>query len=153
MPVSDVRIGAVNLYRRHNHEWGREELETAQILDMASGYILNANRLDDERSRAEGLTQALKSRDVIGQAKGILMSRCRLSAEAAFELLRPVSQDRNVRLRELAAQVVETGALSDQTQPPPRASLLNRSCPRVACQPTRTPAADGRRTRGPPALR
>jgi GAF domain-containing protein len=114
MPVSEVRIGALNLYRCRNHEWGREELETAQILaDMASGYILHANRLDDERSRAEGLTQALQSRDVIGQAKGILMSRYRLSAEAAFELLRRVSQDRNIKLRELAAQVVETGSLPE----------------------------------------
>jgi GAF domain-containing protein len=114
MPVSAVRIGALNLYRCHNHDWGREELETAQILaDMASGYILNVNRLDDERSRAEGLTQALESRDVIGQAKGLLMSRYRLSAGAAFELLRRTSQDRNVKLREIAAQVVETGSLPD----------------------------------------
>jgi GAF domain-containing protein len=114
MPVSDVRIGALNLYRCDNHEWGREELETAQILaDMASGYILNVNRLDDERSRAQGLDQALESRDVIGQTKGILMARYRLSAGAAFELLRRISQDRNVKLREIAARIVETGALPD----------------------------------------
>jgi GAF domain-containing protein len=115
MPVSDVRIGALNLYRSHNHEWGREELETARILaDMASGYILNVNRLDDERSRAQGLTRALESRDVIGQAKGILMARYRLSAAASFELLRRISQDRNLKLREIASHIVETGSLPDQ---------------------------------------
>jgi AmiR/NasT family two-component response regulator len=109
-----VRIGALNLYRSQNHEWGREELETAQILaDMASGYILHAHRLDDERFRTQGLTRALESRDVIGQAKGILMSRYRLSAEASFELLRRVSQDRNLKLRDVAGQVVETGSLPD----------------------------------------
>jgi GAF domain-containing protein len=114
MPVSDVRIGALNLYRCDNHEWGRGELEAAQILaDMASGYILNAHRLNDERFRAQGLTRALENRDVIGQAKGILMSRYRLSAEASFELLRRVSQDRNVKLRDIAAQVVELGSLPD----------------------------------------
>ena len=114
MPVSEVRIGALNLYLRQAHEWGREELEMAQILaDMASGYIFNANRLDDERVRADGLTRALESRDVIGQAKGILMPRHRVTAEASFELLRRVSQDRNVKLRDLAAHVVETGTLPE----------------------------------------
>ncbi|MBS3941423.1 MAG: GAF and ANTAR domain-containing protein [Actinobacteria bacterium] len=112
MPVTDRRIGALNLYRLRPHSWGREELETAQLLaDMASGYILNANQLDDAQTRSEeNLKRALESRDVIGQAKGILMAQHQLTAEAAFELLRRTSQDQNVKLRELAAQVVEAEA-------------------------------------------
>jgi AmiR/NasT family two-component response regulator len=48
------------------------------------------------------LRRALDSRDVIGQAKGILMHRRGISAEQAFDLLRRSSQDLNVKLAELA---------------------------------------------------
>lgn len=117
MPVTDRRIGALNLYRVRPHRWDREELETAQLLaDMASGYIINANKLGDEPSRSDDtLKRALESRDVIGQAKGILMSQHHLTAEAAFELLRRTSQTRDADLREIATHIVEVGALPDQT--------------------------------------
>lgn len=83
---------------------------------MVSGYILNANKVGDEKSRFEdNLRRALESRDLIGQAKGILMSQHRLTAEAAFELLRRTSQARNVKLREIAAQIVDTGASPEGT--------------------------------------
>src|SRR4051794_3711326 len=56
-----------------------------------------------------GLQEALVSRDVIGQAKGILMERFHLTADQAFERLRSASQEHNVKLRELAVLVAETG--------------------------------------------
>ncbi len=111
MPVADRRIGALNLYRLRPHTWDREELETAQLLaDMASGYILNANHMVEQSRAEDNLTRALESRDVIGQAKGILMAQHQLTAEAAFEMLRRISQTRNLKLREVAAHVVETSA-------------------------------------------
>ena len=63
-------------------------------------------RLSD---KVEGLQEALLSRDVIGQAKGILMERFHLTADQAFEQLRTSSQQLNIKLRELAANVAETG--------------------------------------------
>ncbi|AOD20713.1 hypothetical protein IM25_02905 [Rhodococcus sp. p52] len=48
------------------------------------------------------------SRDVIGQAKGVLMERFGLDAESAFEMLRRLSQERNQLVRDLAVEVVET---------------------------------------------
>lgn len=117
MPVSERRIGALNLYRLRPHTWGSEELETAQLLaDMASGYIFNANELDDAQTRSEqNLQRALESRDVIGQSKGILMAQHQLSADAAFELLRRTSQDQNIKVREVAARIVEAEASSDES--------------------------------------
>ena len=116
MPVSHQRIGALNLYRHLPHRWGDEELEAAQLLaDMAAGYMIHANRADDEKARSEdNLQRALESRDVIGQAKGILMFQHQLSSQDSFELLRRTSNDRNVKLREIAAHIVETGALPDR---------------------------------------
>ena len=57
----------------------------------------------------DGLKLALASRDTIGQAKGILMERYRLSADEAFERLRAASQSANRKLVDLARQLTETG--------------------------------------------
>ena len=59
--------------------------------------------------KVDGLEEALRSRDVIGQAKGILMERFHLTPDQAFEQLRMASQQLNVKLRELAVRVAETG--------------------------------------------
>ena len=53
--------------------------------------------------------RALASRDVIGQAKGVLMERFKITADEAFGLLVQASQHRNVRVAELAFELAETG--------------------------------------------
>jgi len=50
---------------------------------------------------------------VIEQAKGIIMAQYRCEPEEAFDLLRRVSQRTNVKVRELAAQIVEHVASCD----------------------------------------
>jgi AmiR/NasT family two-component response regulator len=64
-------------------------------------------RLRDENTN---LQRALESRDVIGQAKGILTSRRGISAEEAFALLVRHSQDHNRKLRDVAEDLVEEAA-------------------------------------------
>ena len=56
-----------------------------------------------------GLEEALLSRDVIGQAKGILMERLHLTPDQAFEELRTASQKHNRKVRDIATDVAETG--------------------------------------------
>ncbi len=68
-----------------------------------------AQALAQQKEHAEHLDQALASRDVIGQAKGILMERERLTSDQAFDLLRRASQMLNIKLREVADRVAETG--------------------------------------------
>ncbi len=51
------------------------------------------------------MEEAVETRDVIGQAKGILMAREHINADEAFELLRQSSQRLNIKLRALAQQV------------------------------------------------
>ena len=51
------------------------------------------------------------NRDVIGQAKGIIMERYNLDADAAFRTLKRISQDQNKKLHEIARQVTETREL------------------------------------------
>ena len=74
------------------------------------------------------LQQALLSRDVIGQAKGILMERLKITPEDAFDVLRHASQHLNVKLRELAREITETGELP---KPAPSPSTRNRATGRL----------------------
>ena len=53
------------------------------------------------------LRQALQSRDVIGQAKGILMERRKITADEAFDVLRSASQTLNVKLAQVAQTLVD----------------------------------------------
>jgi AmiR/NasT family two-component response regulator len=57
--------------------------------------------------RQEQFRSALGSRDLIGQAKGILMERFDIDAIAAFELLRRLSQESNVKLVDVAEKLVK----------------------------------------------
>ena len=65
-------------------------------------------------SRALRYTPPLASRDLIGQAKGMLMERYNLNSQAAFALLAKLSQDTNVKLADLAVQLVDDAAKSTQ---------------------------------------
>ncbi|KRF21058.1 hypothetical protein ASG90_01195 [Nocardioides sp. Soil797] len=59
------------------------------------------------RAEVADLHRALESQPVIDQAKGILMARFRLDAEAAFAVLTRLSQDHNVKVRDIAAAMVD----------------------------------------------
>jgi GAF domain-containing protein len=70
-----------------------------------------------EAQRADQLHDALDNRDVIGQAKGILMERHGITADAAFGVLSRVSQAENMKLAEIARHLTETGALPGVSSP------------------------------------
>lgn len=79
---------------------------------LAAGLAAHAAAAVAARDR-EHLLAAIASRDVIGQAKGILMERYRISAEHAFAVLRRDSQRSNTKLRLVAERVARTGELAD----------------------------------------
>ncbi|GGI05188.1 GAF and ANTAR domain-containing protein [Egicoccus halophilus] len=104
-------IGVLDVYRRSAGPWTAADREAAEVLaTIAAGYILHANQLRAQHELAEQLQQALESRDLIGQAKGLLMARHRIDAEEAFQLLRKTSQDTNLKLRDVAAKLVVSEA-------------------------------------------
>ncbi|WP_231974077.1 GAF and ANTAR domain-containing protein [Pseudonocardia sp. HH130630-07] len=75
-------------------------LSTHASLALATCAAVSAAELQETQLR-----QAVASRDVIGQAKGILMARRGMGADEAFDVLRRTSQDLNVKLVELAGTV------------------------------------------------
>lgn len=95
--------GALNIYSRHRDGLHDTDATAALLLAThASLALAHTQAVTSARLHAEQLHKAIDSRDVIGQAKGILMSRRGMSAEQAFDLLRRTSQELNVKLVELA---------------------------------------------------
>ena len=65
------------------------------------------------RNAARDLNTALGTRETIGEALGILMERERVTANQAFDILRRASQHLNIKLRDVAQNLVETGESPD----------------------------------------
>ena len=107
-------LGALNIYSRPAHGFDDADEETAVLFsEQAAVACANAEVYWRTHNLTEHLREALESRDVIGQAKGILMARRGCTPDAAFEALRTASQQRTTKLREIAEQVVYLGELED----------------------------------------
>ena len=112
--VNDRPLGALNLYSKSAASYDEADEETAMLFsEQASVACANAEVYWRTYTLTEHLREALESRDVIGQAKGILMARRGLKPDEAFETLRRVSQHHNLKLRDVAEQVVYLGDLQE----------------------------------------
>jgi hypothetical protein len=105
-------LGSFTLCGSTSEAFGEDEREFGAILAayLAVG-VSTAQRAEEIDRREAALHRALSSRDVIGQAKGMLMERQGLSAPQAFDVLRRASQRLNLRLTDLAEQLTATGRL------------------------------------------
>lgn len=102
---------ALNLYAALPAAFG--SLDRAQGQLFATLARLALETAEERASGKRNLLEGLRTRDVIGQAQGILMERDRITAEQAFGVLRRASQHMNVRLLEVAQNLVETGEAPD----------------------------------------
>jgi GAF domain-containing protein len=100
------RLGALNYYFRGPEGLAEVDQDAMLILASYAAVALHAARgLEAEKLRTVQLTEALQSRDVIGQAKGILMERRGADADQAFDILRRASQDLNIKIRDIAQTI------------------------------------------------
>lgn len=113
----DERWHAVGVLTVYAERASALDHDTRDVCSIFASYLAVAAGLERDRNdvtrREAALHRALGTRDVIGQAKGILMERQHLSAGAAFDILRATSQRLNLRLHEVAARLAETGDLPD----------------------------------------
>lgn len=102
-------IGALNLYARKPEAFTEEDEALGEELAAAAAAVLaNSSAYWGAFELSEGFTEAMKTRTVTEQAKGILMaSSPTLDAVAAFDSLRRASQSENVQLRDIAKRIVE----------------------------------------------
>ena len=102
-------IGTLNIYGTTAGCFGDDDVEIASMFaGQAAIVIANSVAFSTAQTTNTQLSEALESREVIGQAKGILMERERCSADEAFGLLRGVSQRTNRKLRDVAQEVVDS---------------------------------------------
>ena len=104
--VEGGTAGALNLYSPEPDAFDDDSIRVGQI------FAAHAALAWDHEKELEGLRTAVENRTLIGQAQGILMAQRGFGPAEAFEALRYASQHRNVKLRALAQEVVDTGRLS-----------------------------------------
>jgi GAF domain-containing protein len=103
--VQGDQLGGLNLYAAGPGAFDDESQEIG-LMFAAHAAVAVAGAEQEEHLRA-----GMSSRDVIGQAKGILMERHKLTADQAFGVLARVSQELNRKLVDIAREVAETGAV------------------------------------------
>ena len=99
--IEEDTMGALNLYSTAPNAFDDSDVALGTVFAVHASVAISAAR------RQEGLEQKAESRDLIGRAKGILMARSGVSDERAFAMLRAASQRMNVKLRDIAWEVVE----------------------------------------------
>jgi hypothetical protein len=103
--VTAYNMGALDLYSRQPHAFGERQQVIAQVFAIHASVAVKAALLE------AGLNSSIRSRDVIGQAKGIIMARLHMTDKLAFDMLVRVSQHRNVPVREVAQEIARTGQI------------------------------------------
>jgi GAF domain-containing protein len=105
--TSDSTMAALNVYADRPNVFSDDDV------DLGYAVATHAALAWDAQRRETQFRSGLASRDLIGQAKGILMNHFDIDAVAAFDLLRRLSQQTNTRLVDVADQVVTVRSLQD----------------------------------------
>ena len=101
-------LGALNFFSSRENAFTDGDLSVAQAFtERSAAVLLNVKVYEELTELAAQLQEALQSRAVIDQAKGIIMATEHVSADAAFDRLRRLSQKSNVKVRELARRLVD----------------------------------------------
>ncbi|MGH9128088.1 MAG: ANTAR domain-containing protein [Acidimicrobiales bacterium] len=105
--AADRSVGALNIYSRAVRPFGSKEQELAGVFAAEASVILTSTGAQVSEAELNlSLRQALRTREVVAMAKGVLMEREGLSEGAAYSLLRRRSVSSATQLRELASEVV-----------------------------------------------
>ncbi|MFE0749007.1 GAF and ANTAR domain-containing protein [Gordonia sp. NPDC058843] len=99
--VTDLELGALNLFSETPHAFDPNTEDLATMLATHAAIAL------DTAKRGQQFRSALASRDIIGQAKGMIMERYDTDSLQAFGILRQLSQDTNCPVSEVAARLVD----------------------------------------------
>jgi GAF domain-containing protein len=108
--VHGDNLGALNLYSSTPGAFNDESEHVGLLLAAHAAVAMASVR------REEQLARAIETRDLIGQAKGILMERYKITGNQAFSLLIQASQTTNVKLRDIAEHLTTTGELAAQSR-------------------------------------
>ena len=106
--VDNDDLGALNLYSRSADSFTDESEHVGRLFASHAAVAFAG------ADRVQHFNVALARRDLIGQTKGILMERFKITADQAFSILVRVSQDSNRKLFDLAEELAQTGHLAER---------------------------------------
>jgi GAF domain-containing protein len=126
--LDGTAIGTLDIYSADPWDWDDSEIATAQAYAGVVASLLTAAVTAKVKGRlASQLEAALEHRWLIEQAKGMVMARERLDAQAAFERLRRAARSSSRRLAEVARDVTAGKPLPLPNRPKPAPSPLERA--------------------------
>lgn len=99
--VRGGNLGALNLYGGEANRFSDDSIVIGEVLAQHASVALATVATEAQFGRA------VDSRDIIGQAKGLLMQRNGVDGHHAFRMLTRASQDTNTKLIEIARQLVQ----------------------------------------------
>lgn len=114
MITHDGPIGAMNLYSETGNAFGDNDGRVGLLFASQAAFLLaNAQAYWDARTLSENLEQAMESRAAIEQAKGIIMSAMGCDPDEAMQVIIRQSQDQNIKVRDIAAELVRNAKRPD----------------------------------------
>jgi len=114
MTARDRPAGAMNLYADAERAYGEVDLDTGSMFAAHAAFALvNAQAYWDAQKLNDGLRTAMQTRSTIDLAKGIIMANMRCDPDEAMAVLVRQSQHQNVKLRDIAAEIVANVARRD----------------------------------------
>ena len=115
MPLeSRAQERVLNLYSVDNAFGPTDEQIGTRFADQAAVAVRHFSTFNKAREMIDHLHRALETRDVIGAAVGITMFRDHLTMEAALTLLKEISQRENLKLRQIAENIVSQFEAGDR---------------------------------------
>ena len=114
-PTDTQEVAAsLNFYAKRRVELGGQEMSAAESFAQQLAAAIQSVEVFKSTSKlAHDMAEAMRSRAVIEQAKGIIMADKHVGADEAFDQLVQLSQQLNVKLRDVARRLVE-----ERTKPP-----------------------------------
>lgn len=98
--AGDDTMGALNVYSSQRDAFDDTDIALAAVFAAHAALAVSSVR------REVGLEEKARSRDLIGQAKGMIMARSSVDEDQAFDMLRHASQRMNVKVKDIAEQIV-----------------------------------------------
>jgi GAF domain-containing protein len=106
--LRDATIGALNLFSDEDRPMDEADVLVARAFaDLAAISVLHQRATTEAQRINEQLTNALNSRIVIEQAKGVVFERAGVDMAEAFSRLRAYARDQNLRLTEVARAAID----------------------------------------------
>ena len=104
---TDTALGSLNLYSLYPRQYDPADVQAAKIIAAHASVILAHSRTE------QNLWQAIDTRNLIGQAQGMLMQKYGITADKAFAVLRRYSQAQNTKLAVIAEHLTTARRLPD----------------------------------------